>query len=166
MISNTAMGGIEVLFGVLLLLIERSSAGWNKMELHRMDEKSVEWLSQDCFTMDFYRSFEWGSPHLFGGTWYVVAFRDSAVLIQKERDIKGWVNDHWKWPLEQFIKNIDRQGHSWSQRVKEAVVDLGEEEGSRLLDVIGGAIKQREVKMSRPTSISTPRPLLPSSLVN
>ena len=54
------------------------------------------------------------------------------------------MNDHWKWPLEQFTKNIDRQGLSWSQRVKEAVVDLGEEEGLRLLDVIGGAIKQRE----------------------
>lgn len=54
------------------------------------------------------------------------------------------MNDHWKWPLEQFTKSIDRQGHSWSQRAKEAVVDLGEEEDLRLLDVIGGAIKQRE----------------------
>ena len=50
-------------------------------------------------------------------------------------------------PLEVAIGAIHqkhRQGHSWSQRVKEAVVDLGEEEGLRLLDVIGGAIKQRE----------------------
>lgn len=77
--------------------------------------------------------------------WYVVAFQDSKVLLQRERkDISGWVNDHWKWNKDRFRADMDRQGHNWSQRVKEALVDLGHAEASRLLDAIAGAIKQRK----------------------